>query len=121
MKRKSSRRRFRTFCAAFMLTLCLLLLGCGFLVVEYNTRRTAFGDTRLHPTVEMQDGRLMARTADDETAPALPEWAENVVGRAWTLVPARIRAAAWLNEAEQAAAPPLLAWLLGVETEDPPG
>ena len=114
MKNKRSRRRFRTFCSAFMLTLCLLMLGCGFLVVEYNTRRTAFGDSRLQLEVRMEEGRLVTHTPAADTAYLLPEWAEDWAGRAWTLVPARIRAAAWLSEAEQAAAPLALQWLLGL-------
>lgn len=42
MSKKASRRRWRAFGSAFMLTLCLLILGAGCLVAEYNTRRTAF-------------------------------------------------------------------------------
>ena len=55
-------RRLRAFCSVFMLTMCLLLLGCGFLVAEYNTRRTAFGETRLQLPVEFRDGKIVART-----------------------------------------------------------
>ena len=47
MKKKKSHIRLRAFCSAFMLTCCLLLLGTGFLIADYNTRRMSFGDDEL--------------------------------------------------------------------------
>ena len=97
-------RRLRAFCSVFMLTMCLLLLGCGFLVAEYNTRRTAFGETRLQLPYEFRDGKIVARTAEDEEATALPDWAQELAGYGWRLIPARSRAAALITEAQQEAA-----------------
>lgn len=97
MKRKPYRRA-RAFFSAFMLTLCLLLLASGFWVVEYNTRRTAFGETR-----------LTALRPKEDAAP--PAWLQTLAGRIGMLVPARLRAAVWIGEAERAAVPPLLQWL----------
>lgn len=97
-------RRLRAFCSAFMLTLCLLLLGCGFLVAEYNTRRTAFGETRLQLPYEFRDGKIVAHTADGEEATVLPGWAQELAGYGWRLIPARIRAAAFITEAQREAA-----------------
>lgn len=97
-------RRLRAFCSAFMLTMCLLLLGCGFLTAEYNTRRTAFGETRLQLPVEFRDGKIVAHTADGEEATVLPGWAQELAGYGWRLIPARIRAAAFITEAQREAA-----------------
>ena len=62
MSKKASRRRWRAFGSAFMLTLCLLILGAGCLVAEYNTRRTAFGDARIQMDYRIQDGKVTIRT-----------------------------------------------------------
>ena len=61
MSKKASRRRWRAFGSAFMLTLCLLILGAGCLVAEYNTRRTAFGDARIQMDYRIQDGKVTIR------------------------------------------------------------
>ena len=84
MSKKASRRRWRAFGSAFMLTLCLLILGAGCLVAEYNTRRTAFGDARIQMDYRIQDGKVTIRTPSTETDYALPGWAEDWAGRAWT-------------------------------------
>lgn len=87
MSKKAYRRRWRAFGSAFMLTLCLLILGAGCLVAEYNTRRTAFGDARIQMDYRIQDGKVTIRTPSAETDYALPGWAEDWAGRAWTLLP----------------------------------
>ena len=81
MSKKASRRRWRAFGSAFMLTLCLLILGAGCLVAEYNTRRTAFGDARIQMDYRIQDGKVTIRTPSAETDYALPGWAEDWAGR----------------------------------------
>ena len=117
MSKKASRRRWRAFGSAFMLTLCLLILGAGCLVAEYNTRRTAFGDARIQMDDRIQDGKVTIRTPSAETDYALPGWAEDWAGRAWTLLPARVRAAAWFTESEQAASPLLIQWVLDLQKD----
>lgn len=92
-------RRLRVFCSTFMLTLCMLLLVCGFLVAEYNTRRTAFGETRL---------RMPYTQSDGEGQP--PDWIREWSGRLQVLVPARVRTAAWLIQGEQALVPSGIEW-----------
>ncbi len=111
---KKSHRNLRAFCSAFMLTLCLLILGSGLLVAEYNTRRTAFGQTRIRMEYVYEDGKLHLYTPATEKEYQLPQTAQAMVGRAWTLLPARVRVAAWATEAQQAAAPYILHWLFGV-------
>ena len=41
---KKSLRNTRYFWGAFFITLCVILLGCGLLTVDYNTRWIGFGD-----------------------------------------------------------------------------
>lgn len=115
MSKKASRRRWRAFGSAFMLTLCLLILGAGCLVAEYNTRRTAFGDARIQMDYRIQDGKVTIRTpprngyalpAGRRTGPAGP-------GRA----AARVRAAAWFTESEQACLAPADQWVLDLQKD----
>lgn len=117
MSKKASRRRWRAFGSTFMLTLCLLILGTGFLVAEYNTRRTAFGDARMQMEYRIKDGKVMLSTPSAETEYTLPAWVKDWTGRAWTLLPARIRAAAWFTESEQAASPLLIQWVLDLQRD----
>ena len=110
----NAHRSLRAFCSAFMLTVCLLLLGSGLLVAEYNTRRTAFGQTRLRVEYEYEDGLLRIYTPAQEQQYELPPAVEQTAACLWALVPARVRAAAWFTEAQQAAAPYALQWLADI-------
>ena len=98
MKKKKSHIRLRAFCSAFMLTCCLLLLGTGFLIADYNTRRMSFGDD------ELRIGGVFLDMLPEETDDAMQLWS----GRLWTAIPARWRAFLWMTEAERAAAEPLI-------------
>lgn len=98
MKKKKSHIRLRAFCSAFMLTCCLLLLGTGFLVADYNTRRMSFGDN------DLRIGGVFLDMLPEETDDAMQLWS----GRLWTAIPARWRAFLWMTEAERAAADPLI-------------
>lgn len=115
--RKNPHRSLRAFCSTFMLTLCLLLLGSGLLVAEYNTRRTVFGQTRMRMECEYEDGRLRIYTPAADREYELPPAIEQTAGHLWTLLPARVRTAAWVTEAQQAAAPYALRWLLDTQEE----
>lgn len=110
-------RRLRAFCSAFMLTLCVLILGVGFLVVEYNTRRTAFGPSNVRMDYEFEDGKLRILTPASEEPAELPEPIRVWAARIWAALPARIRAAVWPAEAQQAAAPAVIRWLLDVQAD----
>lgn len=64
-----------------MLTLCLLILGCGFFVADINTRQMTFGNTepRLEYAVENGVLRLKAVDGTDRgTSPVRPGmgWAD---------------------------------------------
>ena len=68
--------RTRAFGSAFMLTLCLLILGCGFFVADINTRQMTFGNTepRLEYAVEngevviLRNGKRVARLISEDAA-----------------------------------------------------
>lgn len=81
-------RRTRAFCAAFMLTVCLLLIGGGFLLADVNTRAVA----------ESGDWLRTAMGGDGTGE-------EPVV---WELLPARVRAVTWILEWERTVA----GWLI---------
>ena len=97
--RKHTRfRRLKAFGSAFCLTLCLLGLGTGFLVADYNTRKVTFGAAEAQKAIPAPDPGQTPLTEEQEA------WA----GRLWTILPARWRAAAWLTESERDFAPELL-------------
>ena len=108
-------RRLKAFGTAFSLTLCLLTMGLGFLLADYNTRRVAFGEDSLRTEFRRRDdGKVSVTAFGEETVLELPEEAQMWVGRLWTMLPARWRAAAWVTEAERALAPELLETLEGM-------
>ena len=110
-KPKPKFRRLRAFAAACMLTLCLLLLGGGFFVADYNTRRMAFGENTVRMEYGLENGQLVLRSWGEQESWELPtEW-QTRCAQAWNLLPARWRAAMWLSDAEQVAAPELIDWL----------
>lgn len=82
--------RTRAFGSAFMLTLCLLILGCGFFVADINTRQMTFGNTEPRLEYAVENGVLRLKAVDGRTVelpPSVREWA----GRIWNLLPARWR------------------------------
>lgn len=107
-RKNGSARRLRAFCSAFMLTFCLLLLGAGFLIADYNTRQTETGAGSLRIDVSTQEGRVMLNLFGREKAVTVSDTVRDWAGRAWALAPAGWRAEAWLFEAEREAAPVLL-------------
>ena len=98
--RKNPHRSLRAFCSTFM-----------------HTRRTVFGQTRMRMECEYEDGRLRIYTPAAEREYELPPAIEQTAGHLWTLLPARVRTAAWVTEAQQAAAPYALRWLLDTQEE----
>lgn len=107
----------RAFGSAFMLTLCLLILGCGFFVADVNTRQMTFGNTEPRLEYAVENGVLRLKAIDGQTVelpPVVREWA----GRIWNLLPARLRAASCLTQAEQEVVPGLLDALAPPAQED---
>mgnify|MGYP006910869981 CR=1 FL=1 len=116
-KKKEKYRRLRAFCAAFTLTLSLLMLGAGFLVADYNTRRIGFGSGSLRLDVSTQEGRILLSLFGREKAVTLSREVQEWVGKVWTLAPAGWKAEVWLLQGEREAAPALLEWV-GADTEE---
>ncbi len=72
-------RKFRGFCAAFAVTLCVLGLGVGLYTVGYNSRRMTEGDKNGEFTVEngkihltSASGKQLSLAPIDETAHTAP-------------------------------------------------
>lgn len=110
VKKKRRWRGVRAFFTAFSLTLCLLGMGIGFLVADYNTRRVTFGEGSLHINIQrLDDGRLSVAAWGKE--PEVYEISDDVrawSGRIWAMIPARWRVSTWLTETERYYAPQLL-------------
>lgn len=103
--------RTRAFGSAFMLTLCLLILGCGFFVADINTRQMTFGNTEPRLEYAVENGVLRLKAVDGRTVelpPSVREWA----GRIWNLLPARWRAGG-LPDPGRAGAGPRVAGCFG--------
>lgn len=88
-------RSRRVFGATLALTLCLLLLGGGFLLADANTRAVTFGDGTLSYAVT--GGDLLCLRSDGGEAIALRD-----------LLPAPLRAASWILDWERT----VLRWLV---------
>ncbi|MBR7091969.1 MAG: hypothetical protein IKI50_02150 [Clostridia bacterium] len=69
----------RVFAGSFCVTVCLLLLGTGFVWAEYNTRCTTGESAELIPAYTWQDGAWQSRNL------SIPEW---ITAAAETLSPA---------------------------------
>lgn len=98
MKQTTIERRclsIRTFLAAFNITLCVILIGGGFLVADVNTRAVTFGDGTLTYAVSAGDTLRQLPGGEGESA-AL-----------WDLLPAPLRAVTWVLEWERT----VLRWL----------
>ena len=85
-------RRLRAFGAAFWLTLCLPLFGCGLLLVDVNTRAVAFDEDRVAYAVEVGDA---LRTAAEEGIGSDALWPAPWRVLGWVLNGERV-AADWL-------------------------
>lgn len=108
MKHKRNRRRWRVFGGTFMTTFCLLLLGAGFLVVDYNTRLVTTGGEDTPLPYRMKDGLIRVENPENRELLTLPPSYAAWVERAWSVLPARWRAAAWVIQAENMTIP----WIL---------
>ena len=106
MKKKQEKyRRLRAFCAAFTLTFCLLLMGVGFLIADYNTRQVGFGSGSLRLDISTREGQVLLNLFGREQAVTISDEVQKWAGRLWLL------------QSERAAAPALLDWA-GVGQED---
>ncbi len=118
MKKKQEKyRRLRAFCAAFTLTFCLLLMGVGFLIADYNTRQVGFGSGSLRLDISTREGQVLLNLFGREQAVTISDEVQKWAGRLWALTPPAWRAEVWLLQSEREAAPALLDWA-GAGQED---
>lgn len=108
--RKNLFSRWRVFCSTAVLTFCVLLLGLGFIVVDYNTRRVGFGDSSLRIDVSTDEGKIMLNLLGREKAVQVSGEVQKWAGRIWNLLPPGIRTTFWIFEAERETAPYVLTW-----------
>ncbi len=90
---------WRTFFAAFILTLCVLSLFCAFFVIECHIQQTTRGRVDLGVTYTVEDGILAVTLADSGETLAVPP----AVGQVCEIVvppPARLFAELWRWENE---------------------
>ncbi len=91
---------WRTFVAAFILTLCVLSLGCAFFVIECRIQQTTYGQVDLGVTYALEDG-VPAIRVDGEEIFSVPPAAEPIADVA-VPPPLRLLAALWQWETEAA-------------------
>lgn len=87
-----------SFVAAFVLVLCLFFFGGACLLIEYNTRRTLYGQTELPISYRLEDGvPVLVHSDSNEPVFSVP----TAVGRAAfsLLAPGkRVLVALWRGE-----------------------
>ncbi len=92
---------WRTFLTAFVLTSCVLGLFAAFLIIEYNIRKTTYGQVDLGVTYTMEGGVPSVQIGEGEPLaipPAVEQTAEVAIPP-----PVRLFAALWRWECEAAA------------------
>lgn len=91
---------WRTFAVAFILTSCVLGLGCAFFVIECNIQQTTYGQVDLGVTYTLEDGIPAVQVDGGETI-TVPTAAEQLAEVALP-PPVRLFAALWRWENEAA-------------------
>lgn len=91
---------WRTFVAAFILTLCVLSLGCAFFVIECRIQQTTYGQVDLGVTYALEDG-LPTICVDGEEIFSAPSAAAPIADIA-VPPPLRLLATVWQWETEAA-------------------
>lgn len=104
---KKSRVPWRTFFAAFVLTLCVLGLGCAFLVIEYNIQHTTYGQVDFGVSYTMTDGLPSVAVDGEQVLSPSPTVAR--LGEAMVPPPVRLLLELWHSENELAVT--ILTWL----------
>ena len=108
MSKTKKRQCRRAFYSTFILTLCLLMMGIGFLTADYNTRNMMVGDSSLEFGYSMEEeGSITVTTMGNKTEYAITDEIRQWTARAWNILPARWRATTLLNQAEKAIVPVL--------------
>ena len=89
---------WRTGSAVAAFTFCFCLLGAGFILVDYNTRRMGMGDASLRLDIVSEDSRIMINLLGRERAIEISDTVSRWAGRAYALLPPAWRCIQWLYE-----------------------
>jgi hypothetical protein len=104
MKRKPKYPRLRAFCLSMFATFCVLFLCAGFLIADYNSRNTGFGDASMRIDAYAENGSLHVDFLGSKKAVEIPKEIRKWSGRVWNLLPPGLRAVFWILEGVQSAA-----------------
>jgi hypothetical protein len=97
---------------AGFITFSILLLGMGFIIVDYNTRLIGFGQSSLNVDVVLESDEIILDWLGHEIQIQFPQEIQNGAGYIWTLLPAGIKAAVWMVQGEFEAAANILQSLI---------
>lgn len=100
--------RLRIFCLTSITTFCILFLCAGFVIADYNSRNTGFGDASLRIDVYARNESLNVNFLGREQTIDIPEKVNKWAGRLWNLLPPGFRTAFWILESEYDAVPIIL-------------
>lgn len=103
--------RWRVFGGVFMMTVCLLLLGIGFAVVEINTKQMTDGTVSPRVEYQLQDGMLVIDSVYGAELPSFSEQISETVGKGYLAIPTRYRACFWLVQAETSLIDHFFEWI----------
>ncbi|MBQ5840380.1 MAG: hypothetical protein IIW40_00320 [Clostridia bacterium] len=101
------RKEIGLFCAAFILTTCLLGMWVAFAAIEWNTQRMMHGHPTLGVSYTVEEGAPLL--TDDEGAPLFSADERQQQGL-WALLPPAARATLALLRGEAAALHRLWTW-----------
>lgn len=97
MKHSKFWKSCKVFGSTFVLTLCLMMAGIGFLLVDYNTSRISSGGVSAQ--YETRGARLLRSM--DEQLQVIPDEQMEVFSQLWSAIPARWRVGTWLIQGER--------------------
>lgn len=98
MKQPTFLQSCKVFGSTFVLTLCLMMAGIGFLLVDYNTSRISSGGS-VSARYESRGARLLHSM--DEQMQVIPEKDRELVAQLWSAIPARWRVGGWMVQGER--------------------
>ena len=101
------KREIGLFCAAFILTACVLGLGVAFAAIEWNTQRMLYGRPYLGVGYAVEEGTPLLTDGEGEPLFSIDEQRQQGL---WALLPPSARATLALLRGEAAAFHRLWEW-----------
>jgi hypothetical protein len=99
-KNKPRHPRLRVFFVTAFFTFMIFMMGMGFLIADYNSRKMAFGDGSLRIDIYAEKNSVTVNILGREQRLEIPEQAGRWAGRVWNLLPPAVRAAVWIFQGE---------------------